>query len=793
MENNKTFKVFGEKGCNNDIVMAFFGELFQFSGVIRSVYALTKNRYIELSDPSKTIDLHDAGAAEELVSFFAELYSKEEESDIPISAEHLDPKKEEKCTLSYHKEPGVFVIESHAEENIAQLKLVEQNLENTFIDTQVKEELQQKLQQLCMLYKKQEKAALWKRKEIFEYLNLYYRLLSIFIYEESTLPTDGVAEKVLLPLLNLGIHEKTEGNARRADMTSPVVLSAMNLIYDRIGEYVRLPIYSDPLKNSFIKDIELSIYKNIFTHKIHQIFRYYAVFKTNDQLYHAALPAYVPADSHREPELGVPVRALSSYNSFQGIKELRLGEKILYELRLHMEAAGKQKNKFLVIIVGESDPQPLEELIRYVSRSIQYKEEYKILKEADIHFEVYTLRTPDKETGTVSNYTYEFKPYMDMLMNKDLVEDILNRGDVLFLLDNRQLYELEIDEIKDHLIFKQSVLSESYEEFYHRNRCSDLKLDCKFLDLYNALVSYSWKGTLGFLRKKAKESLIKYIQTYIQESKNSQPKTLYMYISDINALKRLSCIQKQVVRIEKYNQKEIGIVRFTTHSKERLKAVSDIYGETQKRILVFNMWQFVKHLMIDQREEMEQLYITDPEKHFLDEIFIGIDYTDWRHALKVKYQCDYGNEERVKETVKLMFDFLSSEKPDNMYRRYLKKSFVSFLYGSAQSVEDLVFLYIFKQHGERLGEYKPAEQDKELQRHYNVNCKYSHKKNYWDAIERLEQETVTYIDWYQIRNSAAIDDSGSGTPGWGFKETIQEACENIGYEDSRLYRNCQAI
>ena len=803
MPDNKKriFVNFSRKNHNNDTVMAFFDEFIQFSSKIRTAYSRSRNRYVAVSvkdEMPEKLDLYEGSIAETLIVLFLRFCAQKETTDICITSEKLDQQKCETVSLIYHKPLRKFSIANNVQGNIEFLREADNNLQKTFIENEIKKRISDKIHALQEVYTRHANVeSLWNRKEIFEYLNLYYGTLREFISDENILLTDGIAEGVLLPVLNLGLCKNSDKGRISVDMTAPVVLSALNLIYDRIDDYIRKPIYylrDEDDAERLLQTLQLTIEQNIFIHKIHQIFRYYILPQKGGELWHAALPAYVPADQAAGEVLNIPVRAMSSYNSYQGIRELRIGDKILYELKQHI--GEKAKKKYTITIVGECAPEPLEELIKYVSTSIQYKEDYYALKEIDIYFEVYTLRDAGKSGEIGRHYKYRFIKYKNMLMDVSQLKNILEKGDVLFLLDNCQLYDMDVEEIGDRIIFNQSIFAESYEEFYKRSQYQDLQLECKFFDLYNVLTAYCWKGKLGFLKKNAKENLVKYLRDYIGISES---KTLYMYVSDIGAFKKLSCIQEQFVRVEKYNQKEIGIIRFTTHQREKLNVKAEIARQTGRRILVFNMWQVVKHLMIDEWAQIEQFYIKCGEKHFLDEIFIGIDYTDWKQNVKISYQCgknaenaDVFNEANVRKSIRLLFDMLTGGKEADMYQKYLNKTFASFLYGSAQSVEDLIFLHIFKTQARSLNFCFMDNEDRGLYKHYNLNCKYSHKKNYWEAIEKFDMDSVSYIEKYHIIESV----KGSGIfsdikkAEQEFLDSIITACENISYTESRLYRKC---
>lgn len=772
---------------SNNIVMAFFDELFYFLWHVRKVYSQTGNMYLTIAD--KQINIKADNSAEVLIHLFVDFYKDEKRERLEIVSEELDSKKPD-YFLVYKKKSGLnFDISTDFKMDIDEIKSAAEELDCTFIDVVLRDKMKEKLSELCKLLR--EADGCWGKKQIFRYLNLYYEVLGLFIFDESVLQTDGIVEKVLIPLLNLGNRWDETGETGKVTLSAPAVLAAWNLIYDRAAEYVLLPLHQTEEEGKgrdTQEQVEEFLHRDIFGAKIHQIFRYYIIREKGGELYNAALPAYTRT---RKEKMTIPVKRLSTYDSYQGIRELRLGEKILYELALRAENIADKKDR--IIIIGDSGEESLKELIRYVGKAIRMKTEYQHVRDRNITFLVYTSKTKKICTGVAEGYGYHIEPYRDFLKSPKALDQVLEGSDILFLLDNCQLYDLRVEGLDDPISFKQSISSELYESFYTDNAYEDLTLECKFMELYNVLTAYCWKGILGFFKKEAKESTIKYIWKYV---KGSSCKTVYIYVSDISAFKWMACIQEQFVRIEKYNQKEIGIIRFTTQPKECLPNQAGIVAQRAGRhILVFNMWQVVKHILLLHKDEIENLFIHDPTL-FLDEIFIGFDYTDWRNEVKVYYQFqksgntappDGFDAENITAAVKLLLKMLTYEKRPNMYQRYLKSAFVSFLYGAAKSVEDLVFLHIFSKQLRQLGSYRFCGFDPELSEHYNLNCKYSYKKNYWEAMGLLDSEVVTYLDRSRVISRVKKENIS------GFLTNILESCRAIHYQESKLYKNCEEM
>ena len=769
----------------NDTVMDFFNEVLDFVGTLRGVYRTAGNANIGLQFQGETIvNVLEDNFAEKILRFVLMFCNtpSAEQNYVKISAEGISEKYQKRTTRR-------FLVKNGALHDIDKITEVMISLDQTFLDRETKNLIKDYLSKLqCCLLENQSEQFLWKKEAIFVYLNGYYEVLRLILCKDGVLETEGVCEKLLLPMLQLGMDWDENSEDMQIRMIAPIVLSALNLIYDKLQQFVLLEIN---------EQTEKTIYKEIFLSKIHQIFRFYFVKDGNNHLYHAAVAAY--KEEKMKDELVILGKNLEKYNSFQGIRELRLADKILYEI-------GNRKftsncHEYNIVIFGEIHYAPMKELIQYIEKKFEGKIQQGKEICLKLQFEIFTKTLPVEREILSDNCSCRFYAYENDLVNVKKLQALLDKGDLIFVLDNCDLYKLSIEPLRDTIIFKQFISSENYEEHYKRLHSKDLVLDCKFMDLYNVLNMYAWSGELGFLQKRAKEDLIKYIQNIIYSAND---KIAYVYISDIEAFRGLSCIQEHMVRIEKYNQNEIGIILFANQKKEVLKVsyIPQSNNELTKRMLVFNVWQFVKHIILNQKEEFENAILLEPQKQFLDSVYVGLDYTEWKEKIEINYYYEDGSEINVNQFKHFLKTILYKvfSKKGNMYQRYLKKSFVSFLFGAAKSVEDLIFLHVFKNKGELIGSVDLEDENciaynPQVKMYHNLNCKYSYKRMYWEAIETIDWEGFNFFERYKVlslidsvKNSANdyeeiqyMDD---------FFENIVQAAKNICYESSLLYFNC---
>lgn len=775
-----------EKDYNKGDVMFFFKELLILCEKIRSVYHRTGNPSlcIVTKEEQKKIDVDSKRFGEDILEWFW-TFKKGTMQKYAIK-EWGSENFEEKKDIVYEKSDGVYTLKSSIKQDEERLNQIEVALRSAFVDEKVKNIFADRLEKLRNIYTNhQSKEEFWKKEEIFMYLNTYYDLLKMLMCENNLLEQKEIKDNVLAPLLQMGtiVGKKEEF---KVTFQAPIVLSILNIVYDRLNDFIRLPLDegTSEILSTKIQSVENDMYREIFLSKINQIFRYYFVLEPEGDLYQTRVPVYDRRSE--EGRLEIPVINIAHTECFQGIRELRLGEKILFELKNAMDGKFEFfEEEYRIVLVGEVDKCPLEELIKYISDALKSKEVYKNMQLVKLNFIVHTYT--DEENGECCGHSYEFKKYTDFSIKSQQMKELLDEGELIFFLDNCQLYDLEVEEIRDSISFKQYISIDTYEEYFKKEKNDGLNLRCKFMELYNVLVMYLWKGKFGTLKKTAKVSLMQYIKTYVNESSE---KAIYIYVSDIEAFKDLNCIREEFVRIEKYNQKEIGIIRFSTTEKESLPVEAKCKKDYNRNILVFNLWQFIKHILLNHWKDMQDLYV-DGEKYFLDDIYIGMDYTNWKTEIVISY-CFEGaddlKKEYVRQTMEMLVEQLKNQKNPNMYQRYLKNAFVSFLYGATKSVEDLVFLHIFKDYPNLLQEYRILGENSEVKEHYNLNCKYSHKKNYWEVAEAFDRNNVNIIDQYRVLN---LDDNKEPREEAGLLNKLAQACKNIGYEDSQLFKRCE--
>ncbi len=768
------------KGYYNNNTIVFFLRLFDFCEAARAFYIEHGSFDMTFSKETFQPINENMYSAEELVQIFLDFY-KDESNEIKFIT------KIEESTGYKKNKNEKFIIDNDIEAEIYSLEDVLKELDNIFLDPDICNHIKLKLNSLKQCYKTKSNDKLWGNKEINDFLNHYYDLLCYFLYNSELLEIDEV-RSIICKILNLGVIWN-DGFLCYAKMISPIVLSALQLVYNRLDGYLLMNFNVDEIM------IEQKAYREIFLSKIRQLFRFPISDLEHKELCQAAIPAYVSSEME-ELKLIIPIRKMSTYSSYQGVRELRLGEKIIYEINWickHLKEENNSKlQEYNIILLGDISEKPFIELADYV----ETKKLEMGLEDIKFNYKIYTNKVYDynEDNALVSKkYKYNINQYSkDLLSGPKSIESLMDDGNLIFFLDNCHLYRDEIQEIDDLIVFQQRFSLDSYENYFCNLKTNNLILDCKYIDLYKALTMFSLTGKLGYVRKKAREDLIGYIKQYVQ---TQQSKTVYVYISDIAAFNDLQCAQEEMVRIEKYNQKKVGIIRFANWSKEVL-VVSE--RNLDRNILVFNLWQFVKYCSINEKEYYQNIFSEDKDRNLcnLDKILIGLDYSNWKEKLVIYsyYDSISNNVDSINigKFINIIIPKILSSQKDDMYSRCIKDAFISILYGTAKSLEDLLFVHILNQKANLVGPIESSSEYIELENYKKDGCKYSYKRIFWDALEKLDESFIGIVEEFRLfsyvkNNHLYADTVNSDDVLEDFLDKILKACNGLCYQDSFLY------
>lgn len=664
------------------------------------------------------------------------------------------------------------------------LKLEEfiKNLKNSFVMDEKKSLLMEKLKNFFHLRKTLSKCKnpFIEKERIEEYLQCYYDILLFLLLNENVLneheliysPQNGL----LYILLQLDVEEKS------VSFFSPMALNNIRKMYLLVESYYE-KIQQDDRSNLAIRFME----KRVIIEKALHMFRWF-FYDASGELIHAAVSPY-DCDEEKRVEMKLPCRKITDCSSYEAIYELRTAEKILYELKnwIFSGACDIEDSSFQVVLVGDLNEEPLKELCRYIEKVISRTVENEEKLKKRITIELYSKTFLDMSGAGEWNYIREinYQGDQDSVFNRAKLENLMKEKNVIFLLDcvklyNPMSYSLELSPE----YYKQRMANSSFSTWLLDKNIDYCNLNC-LNELYNCMNIYMNYRHLGKYVKMANEALVSFCQNFYKKTADQKKSTLYIYVSDLKAFSQLYNDDTYYMRTERYNQKEIGIIRFTNFEKE--EEIQDEHPD----MLTFNLWQMVKHICIKEREEFiellrdEEFVDSSVNEEDLQSMHIGIDYSDWKNEMLLHYYVDEntrGIVEAPKLLQSLIVPILKNE--DDLFQKYFQRAVYSFLYGNAITFDDMLFIYLYYNKRNLLGEVKIAAVNDSERVKANINTKYKY------SIKRFVEESISKLDFdgFNVDDKYLIAGQGKEELKKIYKN-LRESCEHLEYLDSCLYKN----
>lgn len=609
--------------------------------------------------------------------------------------------------------------------------------------------------------------------QVENYLSAYYSLLSSFLVDDDIYTSSLEKKEFLRELLLLDSVYDEEDDDYVFKFTAPVIMNKLQKVNRGIEEFYRivLDLKEEP------KQSLLLLYRRIMLTKVKHLFRW-NVAGRNKELYHAAMANYVE-QIDKQWKFKIIAKNIKEYDSYEGIGELRLAEKILYELNQ------RKKQKFKVAIVGDVWFLPVEEMHTYICNKIQ-----RMGEKVEVYISIYTK---NEVVGNLDTFIKHRGKANNILKNKENLTEVIKEHDVLFLLDCIELYQIcecgekeQIDYYRQRFSFNKyynkSLGFTEYEDICHNNMLEEL---------YDSMTTFCQFNYMGRMQKRANEALLNFCESECERWNT----VAYIYVSDLSAFERIYNDYRFYVRTEKYNEKEIGIIRFSKQEVEFLEN-----GNSQ--MIVFNMWQFLKHIALEEREN----WIISLSKnanivHYqeLKEILIGIDYSEWKKKLQIHYYINEYDEKYKEKKIlsnkfvkEVLLPVLNGDK-HNMYNAYIEKAMASFFYSMAKNVEDMVFLHLFENRRDILGNAQMADnnnpqmvlENKDDAFKYSLKRFYSLITSHYDisATDSANQFRTRDIIFKNAKINSRIDKEH-------IYRNVIKACEKMQYQDSYLAQNC---
>ena len=648
------------------------------------------------------------------------------------------------------------------------------NLQNSFTD----EVLTKRLISQCETFlKERERISCAKtvfalrNYEIDRYLSSYYDLLSTCVICYNRFEQSEERSELIDTLLHLDINSCAEEGNYQLDFRAPIVLCKIQKIIIGIEEFYEKIIQMT--NNSMLQNI----YKHIMIAKAQHIFNWY-IPEQNNALFLTKITSYLEEETD-ELQFQITAKNINKYNSYEGIGELRLGEKIIYEYNLLNK---KDISRFEVAIMGDLHLKPLVELRNYVMSKIASGSSVP----SDFILNVYTKN--DLGNTSELSIVYQGEPG-DVLRNREKLNEVITKNQIVFLLDCIELYQTPRVLAKESFDFiKQKYAFSDYDEYITgAQKNIDISVNNSLEDIYETLTCEQCFKQLGKVEKVANAQLLDFCEKKQKELGNKS--TIYIYVSDLHAFDNIYNDDQYYIRTEKYNEKEIGIIRYSSEQ------VSSLPLTGKNQMLVFSAWQFIKNVAIEEKEDFcKELTLSADAYRNMDKICIGIDYSDWPKQLVIHHSTESEYDKAANRFIKDILLPIMNNRGQDMFITYVKKAMYSFFYSAAKSVDDMLFLHLFQNKEKLFGKVAMAEANDEEKVRENINkdYKYSSKRFYDMIMKNYDISSNSYVGQmktYQIisKNEKLHNDIRKEDI---YKNVIQ-SCNNLSYEYGYLAKNCR--
>lgn len=719
-------------------------------------------------------------------------------SSIRVSLEVMDDKKVKLEEAGSETEIASVMYVGLNDEHERRLRKLLQDAENSFLGPDQVASLKEKLQ--CFLDERQkllQYTSPFPEYGVMEaYLESYYQALTFLMMNEQLL--EDLGSDILQALLQMDCSEDS------MSLFSPMAMNQLRKMYLGIELYYRRLLELQD-KNT----VMVLFYKSVICQKVRQSFRWFFYGKDR-KLMHAAVDAY--AEEQSGLKLKVGCRGIQQYNSYEGIGELRTGEKILYEMERYLKSGknGELLGEFRIAILGDIGRRPMENLGSYLNGVLQKRKNGRKLNlRIDAYSKNFSENAAHYENGIVR---IEYHDNLDQVfMDKGMMCELLHGHEAVFMMDCVKLYcpvdyspESSLDYLKQDFVMGNALNNATQDDI---DICSPNLLD----KLYELMTVRGYHGRLGRFVKKANDTLLKFCEEQVTGESVSGYHTLYVYVSDLAAFDNIYCNDKYYMRTERYNQKEIGIIRYTSDRSEQM--VFPVSPEAHLgKMLCFNIWQIVKHISLGYRDGIikgmldmiKQPDSGEPIKECdLHSMYVGIDYSDWPKKLSLHYVVVDDESHKISESSPAVGEFLETfvrriivpifnGKREELFQQYFWRAIYSLLYGDAKNVEEMLLIYLLWNKFEVLGNVRMADENNPEQVRNNINWdyKYSIKRFIGMIISKFDISASNSMDqmWteYIINKSDVVIANEKK-----LFDDVREACEQIGYTNSYLYRNCK--
>lgn len=607
---------------------------------------------------------------------------------------------------------------------------------------------------------------------------------------------EGQGYIFLRTLLNLGCcFRKVDGAGHIVGIVTPFAPRYLSAILETASLLAGI----EGTQTEQRTDAEIEIL-NTF---VSRVLRWYLMAPDGTLCHAAARP--VTSISQECSDICMMIRPIADYSSYEGISELRIFEKIRYEMEQQAENNENVWDSLRILIAGDIDANEIIKLGWMLEGWLDRSTMRPAHQDVRITF---SLFTDNCSFGfpSVAGWEERSKGFRWLRMEHHSIGELFENprdlkhqvdgADFLLFMDCRQMYgDFHTLPCPDLSAFFQQTSKLTIDSIRRSASGHVLSPNSPFLQIQNLLLGilYGRRGP-ALLKKEVSTAWLNHIGALLKLPR----RTAYFYYSDLDAAQDLYWQEDCFVRAEDYAGKRMVILRYSEHEERELQT-------DQEKVIVFNLWQFIRHCNLRRIDSLMELFELNGKNEvdcaknigLLSRVLIGIDYADWPNCLHLSYAypddesafCSGEFKKRLEEYINGIVFPCFEQKKKSIYFSYFRKCIASFLYSGARSVSDMLFIHIFKRHFSLLRSVslRWEEDYSKLKRFQVAGIKYSGKRFYQEVMSDYDEPTCYVAD--QHRKLALMKGSGNLRPEDVFRD-VRRACEENQYLDSNLYRNC---
>lgn len=433
-----------------------------------------------------------------------------------------------------------------------------------------------------------------------EYLNCFISLsIDVFSRYDIISQDEFEEQRIVERIMNFGLYdEKNQKDLLPRYSTSiynPISLEALRRIYSYIYYYVFEGDY-DKINGEFTE----TLMDGLFVVNIFRAFRRYTSIKGKN---------FVISFDNIEDELYAT--SFETVGSIEYIRPIRLFEKIYKYIE---ENKCNEEEPLKIAVIGYTyavnNCHEIKELIDYYYDSELFRER-KIKIEIDWLYPYYMEKNKadDQIIAEQQNHcSFNFK-YINTSLSRSTTEKIIENYKLIFFLDIVDFYSEHFDFQRQSSMqqFAISLKNRNYaKEFERLNLANDLYASNIIKNISRQWFLLSKETDVGYCKwgRLFKSYRYDHLCKLINENENDR-KTGIIYVSSDFSLRNELFVYTNALRKERYNSKEINIIKMHKQDPNKMKQMS--FSNMNKILFTFTLWTLIKNIDITFKDEFIEI------------------------------------------------------------------------------------------------------------------------------------------------------------------------------------------